>query len=229
MCMYVCTYMLTHMYVYIHIYIYGLRSLGKRAGALRSGGGCVAPRHQVFHCYLRTLDFPRWCMTLDRCLLSISCSRGTPPREVPRVRGPSMREPSPESITRVERGSTFALRRSTLDFCLGEQRSWWAAQRAKRATSFPFWPTRDWGSRSVRRHPHPLPSEKGKTWNVPRALTQAISQIWALTQAKFQIWLKPDPKSGLDCRMCVEFTRQQRGGSNLWGGRSSVTHLRAAV
>ena len=32
-------------------------------------------------------------MTLGRCPLSIYCSRGTPPKEVPRVWGPSMREP----------------------------------------------------------------------------------------------------------------------------------------
>ena len=31
-------------------------------------------------------------MTMGRCPLSIFCSRGTPPREVPRLRGPSTRE-----------------------------------------------------------------------------------------------------------------------------------------
>jgi len=48
-------------------------------------------------------------MTLGRCPLSIFCSRGTPPREVPRVCGPSTRGPrkfveltNPEAINAEE-------------------------------------------------------------------------------------------------------------------------------
>ena len=40
------------------------------------------------HCYKNVLPL------LGRCPLRIFCSRGTPPREVPRVCGPSTREPS---------------------------------------------------------------------------------------------------------------------------------------
>jgi len=41
------------------------------------------------------------------------------------------------TVTQANRGSTFALRRSTLDFCLGRQRSWTAAQLAKRTEVSP--------------------------------------------------------------------------------------------
>ena len=72
----------------------------------------------------------------------------------------------PEStVTWINRGSTFALRRSTLDLCLGGQLSWRAAQRAKmtevsptRASRIyaPTWPdhrAKNFACAQWRRHP----------------------------------------------------------------------------
>ena len=46
-------------------------------------------------------------MTLGRCPLGIFCSRGIPPRQVPRVCGPS-KPTNPESVTLCQYGSTVA-------------------------------------------------------------------------------------------------------------------------